>query len=199
MSVPLRDPYRDCAGFSKSGKFLLILLSLGVYAALTLSPVYLSHQTVQRVAEEVFDRATHDITDNAIRSRITRAAAAESLSIKSTEISVRRESPPGRRIIHVDVSYPAKINYLVGEMTLTPTVQVTKAFRVNEAALTRHSEYLLRQEQRRTDSETAARRHKKELEAAWRECEKKYGRGNCKIEYLPAGPGDDPSRVKKLY
>ena len=187
---------QNCRGFVTRKYVVWVLILFGIYSGYKGLSVSLVKSEMKNAVESVLEDVSHGTTDKSIRTRLLRRTASASLPVSEGNITIRRESRTGERILHIDVEYPVTINYLGSERTLESDLHVTKVVKVNEAAEARRAEKLRREEERRQNYQAFAREHSRKLEPLWNECEAKHGKGNCRLE---AWPGKGPGEIVKMY
>ncbi len=124
---------RRQAGIGSVTLIVWILIGFGLYSAYSFFPAYMAHSRLEGAVQNVLDHGTHNLPDQALRSKALVALESMSVTLSEEEIRVRRERGEGERTIHVEFEFPVTVSYLGSERTMMRQVHAAKTFHVNEA------------------------------------------------------------------
>ena len=138
-------------------------------------------------------------TDRQIRALVLKRAGVTEIELDEDEIWIERDSRPGERIIQVGAAYPVTFSYLGSERTVQTAVDVTRVYRVNEAAEARRA--TAREEALERDRQAAARarRWSDKVGDELERCREKTG-SKCDYQVIGGGQVDpDSVEIQRLY
>jgi hypothetical protein len=182
-------------GFAGVGWIVLFVIAFGLYSGYAFLTVPITKGNIERAVSDVLDDVSHKATDDSIRVKILRRAEASQIELYEDDIWVERESQEGERTVHVGVDYPVTVDYLGAKRTVDTSLQVTKVYRVNEAALARQAAAHERMMERNNEAMEIAGRWNEKVVDELDRCRKATG-GRCDYSVIGGGGQVDPDEVE---
>ena len=189
-----RERYRS--GLGLVGCIVLALLALGVYTAYKFAPVLLNTGRIQRNVEYALKNMPPTSTEEDMQLRIVTKGSAGSIQLEKENVSVVKETEPGRRTFHIAIKFPNTVRYLGSDRTILSNVKATQVYEVDEVALARHLEHERQRKARYEAEQRKAREFADKVQAAYDECEEEWGKGNCTVTETYGG---DSNELVKMY
>ncbi|HEY5657536.1 MAG TPA: hypothetical protein VIY27_07075 [Myxococcota bacterium] len=192
-TAALRERRRS--GLGLLGCIVWALVALGIYSAWKFTPAYLNEGRIERNVEHAIRNMPATSTEDDMLLRIVTRGSAGSIQLDAERVSVVKETLPGQRIFHIAIEFPNRVRYLGSERTLTNRVQLTRVMEVDEIALARQREYERERQAAYEAEQRRAQAFADEVQAAYEECEEKWGRGNCAVSETHGGDSDSIVRM----
>ena len=187
---------RRRSGLSAVGCIVWALLFLGVYSAWKFVPALLNSGRIQRNVEYAVKNMPPQSTDEEMQQRIVSKGSAGSIQFKEKNVSVTKETEPGRRTFNISVAHPTPVSYLGKDLKILHKVDMTYVVEVDEVALAREREYERQRKAAYEAEQRRARAFADRVQAAHDECEEQWGEGNCTVTETYGG---DSNEIVKLY
>ncbi len=186
---------RRDAGAAVLGWIVFAAAVFGLYTGWCFLTVPMTKSHIARAVSDVLDDVSHDATDESIRVKLIRRAESAKIELYDDDIFVERERHEGQRIVHVGVDYPVTLDYLGAERTVGTSLDVTKVYRVNEAALIRQAEAQERETERQNAAMEIAGRWSDKVAGELEMCKQATG-ARCRFSLTGGGGQVDPDEVK---
>jgi hypothetical protein len=154
---------------------LLAVLTLG-YAGWKAAPLLLLRSRIDHELQAALAHVAQDADPTHIGLRVSGRTFLE-----PEQFRVEKHDLYGRRIIRVDVRVPRVVNLFGFEHTHVVEAHYTHEIEVNEEALARSMEKYRAKQARAAREQANAERRARNLESAYADCEKSYGRGRCRV------------------
>jgi hypothetical protein len=194
--MPAASRARRRSGLSTVGCIVWALLALGAYSAWKFTPALLNTGRVQRNVEYALKNMPPQSTEEEMRLRIVSKGSAGSIQLDEESVSVFKETEPGKRIFHIAVEFPNTVRYLGSDRTVVNRVELVHVIEVDEVALARHEEYERQRAAAYEAQQREAQAFTDEVQAAYDDCEERWGKGNCRIAETYGG---DSNEVVRMY
>jgi hypothetical protein len=189
-------PDRRRSGLGVVGCIVWALIILGGYSAWKFMPVLLNKGRVERNIEYALQNMSQGSTEEDMQLRIVTKASAGSIELDAENVSVVKETEPGKRIFHIAVEFPNSVRYLGADRIVNSRVKLTHVIEVDEAALARQQEYERKRMAAYEAEQRKARAFAGKVDAAYEECEEKWGKGNCTLSETYGG---ESNSIVKMY
>jgi hypothetical protein len=187
---------RRRSGLSVLGCIVWALIVLGIYSAWKFAPVLLNKGRIERNVEYALQNMPPHSTEEDMQLRILTKGSGGSIQLDAENVSVVKETQPGKRIFHIAIEFPNSVRYLGSDRIAKSRVQLTHVIEVDEVALARQQEYERQRKAAYEAEQRKARAFADKVQDADDECEGKWGKGNCTVSETYSG---DSNSIVKMY
>lgn len=191
-----RSAKRRRAGLGLLGASVWVVVILLLYTGWTFFPVLLTKGRIERRIELSLHGVAHSATEEGVRHRIVSKGSSASIRLAEEDVLVLREVEHGKRIFHVDVTYPYLVRYLGSDRSVSLHLQLTHVIDVDEVAVAREREYARERAAEEAAERARADAHHRKVEDTIAACEAKWGEGNC---FVTEGYGGEPGSIVRMY